>query len=330
MATKFITKENLTAAWAHIKSKINSAKSEVIGKSGDAATANTIYGAKAYADSKLTTAGKIDSVKVNGTEVAPDASKAVNITVASGSTNGTLAVNGKDVAVKGLNSGAYANISSYLTTTAASDAYQPKGTYLTAHQTLNTLTLNAGKFTATTYNPATAKTITIPTNTSHLENDSNFITSTDISDKADKATTLAGYGIIDAKIENGVITLGSNTITPITGHQDLSEYASTADIKITGIQVGGTTITPSNKVVNITVATGDANGQVKIGGVNASVKGLGTAAYTNSTSFATPADIKITSIKNGSTALTIGADKSVDLSQMFEAYTESEILAAIA
>jgi hypothetical protein len=31
-----------------------------------------------------------------------------------------------------------------------------------------------------------------------------------------KPTTLAGYGITDAKIENGVITLGSNTITPLT------------------------------------------------------------------------------------------------------------------
>ena len=31
-----------------------------------------------------------------------------------------------------------------------------------------------------------------------------------------KPTTIAGYGITDAKIQNGVITLGTNTITPIT------------------------------------------------------------------------------------------------------------------
>lgn len=31
----------------------------------------------------------------------------------------------------------------------------------------------------------------------------------------DTPTTLAGYGIVDAKIENGVITLGTNTITPV-------------------------------------------------------------------------------------------------------------------
>ena len=46
--------------------------------------------------------------------------------------------------------------------------------------------------------------------------------SSDIANKADKSTTLAGYGITDAKIQNGVITLGSNTITPLTSHQDIS------------------------------------------------------------------------------------------------------------
>jgi len=38
----------------------------------------------------------------------------------------------------------------------------------------------------------------------------------DISGKANVATTLAGYGITDAKIKDGTITLGSSTITPIT------------------------------------------------------------------------------------------------------------------
>ena len=38
-------------------------------------------------------------------------------------------------------------------------------------------------------------------------------------------TTLSGYGITDAKIASGVITLGSNTITPLTSHQSI--YALT-------------------------------------------------------------------------------------------------------
>lgn len=60
----------------------------------------------------------------------------------------------------------------------------------------------------------------------------NFTTSTQvgtaidakIANKADKATTLAGYGITDAKISGGTITLGTSTITPLTSHQSLDNY----------------------------------------------------------------------------------------------------------
>lgn len=37
-------------------------------------------------------------------------------------------------------------------------------------------------------------------------------------------TNLSGYGIVDAKIENGEITLGNQTITPLTQHQSLADY----------------------------------------------------------------------------------------------------------
>jgi len=47
---------------------------------------------------------------------------------------------------------------------------------------------------------------------------------TAFNNKATKATTLAGYGITDAKIASGVITLGSNSITPLTAHQSLDNY----------------------------------------------------------------------------------------------------------
>lgn len=60
----------------------------------------------------------------------------------------------------------------------------------------------------------------------------NFTTSTQVSaaidakiaNKAEKATTLAGYGITDAKISGGTITLGTSTITPLTNHQSLDNY----------------------------------------------------------------------------------------------------------
>lgn len=53
--------------------------------------------------------------------------------------------------------------------------------------------------------------------------ETNYVEDPRISQKADKSTTLSGYGIEDAKIENGTITLGENTITPLTEIPNASE-----------------------------------------------------------------------------------------------------------
>lgn len=55
------------------------------------------------------------------------------------------------------------------------------------------------------------------------------ITIPSLGDKANKSTTLAGYGIEDAKISDGVITLGSNTITPVTSVNGKSGASVTLD-----------------------------------------------------------------------------------------------------
>lgn len=55
------------------------------------------------------------------------------------------------------------------------------------------------------------------------------ITIPSLGDKANKSTTLAGYGIEDAKISEGVITLGSNTITPVTSVNGKSGTSVTLD-----------------------------------------------------------------------------------------------------
>ena len=44
-------------------------------------------------------------------------------------------------------------------------------------------------------------------------------------DVSGKPTTISGYGITDAKITSGTITLGSDSITPLTAHQDISGKA---------------------------------------------------------------------------------------------------------
>ena len=68
----------------------------------------------------------------------------------------------------------------------------------------------------------------------------------DLNNKADKATTLSGYGITDAKINNNVITLGSNTLT--VGN-------ATLNIKTEGTSKGSFTANATSNVeINITAS----------------------------------------------------------------------------
>lgn len=133
--------------------------------------------------------------------------------------------------------------------------------------------------------------IEVPTKVSQLSNDSGYLTEhQNISGKADKATTLsgygitdaytqtqvddklsakankastlAGYGITDAKISSGTITLGSNSITPVTdisGKQD----------KITG---AATTITSSNLTTNRALIS-NGSGKVAVSDVTSTQLG---------------------------------------------------------
>lgn len=86
-------------------------------------------------------------------------------------------------------------------------------------------------------------------------------------------TTLSGYGITDAKIANGVITLGSNSITPLTSVPDLSStYLSLANggtvsgnVRLTGWLFGG----PSSSTSWSVNEDGEASfASVSIGGVS--------------------------------------------------------------
>jgi hypothetical protein len=63
-------------------------------------------------------------------------------------------------------------------------------------------------------------------------------TAIDLSGYATKATTLAGYGITDAKIQNGTITLGSNTITPLTSFTETDPvFSASAAAGITSTDI---------------------------------------------------------------------------------------------
>ena len=111
-------------------------------------------------------------------------------------------------------------------------------------------------------------------------------------------TTLSGYGITDANINNGVITLGSNTITPLTSSSTLdatklsgtipsgcytdTKYTAGSNIDITSnvikntgvIDVAASPAAASNGTIAITKGTSEGSSTSYV-----TVKGLDNAAY---------------------------------------------------
>ena len=82
---------------------------------------------------------------------------------------------------------------------------------------------------------------------------------TQLNSKATTATTLSGYGITDAKIVSGIITLGSNTITPLTASStlDATKLSGTASVNTTGNAATATTADTASALAN-TVDVGSA------------------------------------------------------------------------
>lgn len=120
--------------------------------------------------------------------------------------------------------------------------------------TVNNATLTIQKngttvktFTANASSNVTAN-ITVPTDTGDLTNGAGYITgytetdptvpswakasskpSYTFSEIGSKPSTISGYGITDAKIETGTITLGSNTITPLTSYTETDPIFTASD-----------------------------------------------------------------------------------------------------
>ena len=100
-------------------------------------------------------------------------------------------------------------------------------TFLTSHQDISGKADKATTLAGYGITDAAAKSHT------HTKSDITDL-SLDFSSVTGKPTTLAGYGITDAKIESGKITLGSNSITPLTSHQDISGKLNTSGGTMTG------------------------------------------------------------------------------------------------
>ena len=91
-----------------------------------------------------------------------------------------------------------------------------------------------------------------------------------------KPTTIGGYGITDAKIDNGTITLGANSITPLTSAPVTSVNSKTGDVVLGASNVGAistdnisqtlgtsTTKVPSEKAVSDALSAAGAGDMLK-------------------------------------------------------------------
>ena len=113
----------------------------------------------ARVDDIVSTGGEpnvIETVKVNGSALTPDANKAVDVTVVESTANGKIKVNGTDVAIHGLGSAAYTASTAYDASGAAaavlgtsSDSASAKTVY-GAIALANTKTSNTGTVTNVT------------------------------------------------------------------------------------------------------------------------------------------------------------------------------------
>lgn len=85
---------------------------------------------------------------------------------------------------------------------------------------------------------------------------------------------------------NGLLNgTGTSAITT-SGTLNLNYGSSASAVSTTAVAGTANTVSRSDHVHSIALATGDANGQVKIAGTNINVKGLGSAAYTESNAYA--------------------------------------------
>ena len=111
---------------SYVDSSVSAKNVDAEGDSYVSASASGNKVTVAATASTVASLGKADSaiqgVQVNSTDLTPDANKKVNISIAEGATNGTVAVNGTDVAVHGLGSMAYENKNDYATAAQGSAA----------------------------------------------------------------------------------------------------------------------------------------------------------------------------------------------------------------
>jgi len=217
---------------AGVQSAIDTAKAEVLGASTDAASANTVYGAKAYADSL-----------------------AGNYATAA---QGALA----DSAIQSVSgeSGAALNNADLV------------------------------KVAASTTDKAVTITSTVQTqavSTADASTADGLAMASDVKSYVD--TAVSGKNV-DAEGDSLVSASAANNKVTVAATSDLTSAVSKANSAIQSVKVNGTALTPdANKAVDVLIAKGATDGTIAVNGSDVPVHGLKSAAYTESTAYATAA-----------------------------------------
>lgn len=187
----------------------------------------------------------IDTVKVNGSALTPDAQKAVNITVAQGSANGTIAVNGSDVAVKGLGSAAYTASTAYDASGAAAAVLGSSGDAASAN------TVYGAKAAAAAAQSDVDALEGLVGSTAVSTQISNAIGALDSSVTAETNKAIASLTINDGKITGSTkvtVPTNNNQLTNGAGYQtasDVSSAINSALADVTSIKFEVVTSLPS-------------------------------------------------------------------------------------
>ena len=184
----------------------------------------------------------IETVKVNNSALTPDANKAVNVTIAEGSGNGTIKVNGTDVSVHGLKSAAYTLSTAY---DAAGSASAVLGASTDA-ATANTV-YGAKKAAAAAQSDVDALEELVGA-TAVATQIANAIGGLDSSIAAESGKAITSVTITDGKIT--AHTKG----TFLTQHQDISGKANLASPTFTGSPAAPTAAAGTNTTQIATTA----------------------------------------------------------------------------
>ena len=199
-------------------------------------------------------ANTLEGVQVNGADLTPDGNKKVNVTITAGTNNGTIAVNGSDVAVTGLGSAAFENTTAFDEAGAAATAKSDViGTATASGSTLGALEARMDNMDLGEHNVLEG----VQVNGTDLTIDGNKKVNIVLGSAASAETTDFDAAGAAAAASAAAITAVVGDMTGDTktlgALQDAIEGLALGDTNIIeGVQVNGTDLTPdANKKVNI-------------------------------------------------------------------------------